>query len=153
MLSSSNLHFRVLKNGNKKQKTLMYSSFKYDKTLKRTIISFLEQGNKGCLQQPRDCQKRVFIVFPTVFCINFTRALSFLIQVCTRTDEVGKITDVFVSSSILSAGSLLQNAPEKSSGKSQLFPNSPDILNEDQFRYLLWVSAHRAHCTAEDPPS
>lgn len=109
----------------------MYSSFKYDKTLKRTIISFLEQGNEGCLQQPRDCQKRVFIVFPTVFCINFTRALSFLIQVRTRTDEVGKITDVFVSSSILSAGSLLQNAPEKSSGKSQLFPNSPDILNED----------------------
>jgi len=57
--------------------------------------------------------------------------LSFLMQVCTRTDEVGKITDVFVSSSILSAGSLLQNAPEESSGKSQLFPDSPDIVNED----------------------
>lgn len=109
----------------------MCSSFKYNKALKRTIISFLEQGSEGCLQKSKDCQKRVFIMFPTVFCINFTRALSFLIQVCTRTDEVGKITDVFVSSSILSAGSLLQNAPEKSSGKSQLFPDSPDILNED----------------------
>lgn len=109
----------------------MSSSFKYNKTLNRTIKSFLEQRSEGCLQQSKDCRKRVFIMFPTVFCINFTRPLSFLIQACTRTDEVGKIMDGFVSSSILSAGSLLQNPPKKSSGKSQLFPDSPDILNED----------------------
>lgn len=135
MLSSSNLHFRLLKNGGEKKKKksrkCVCFSFKYNKTLKSTVIPFLEQGSEGCLQQSKVCQKRVFIIFLTVFCINFTRALSFLIQVCTRTDEVGKITDVFVSSSTLSTGSLLQNASEESSGKSQLFPDSPDILNED----------------------
>lgn len=74
----------------------MRSFFKHNKTLKRTIIPFFEQSSEGCLQQSKDCEKRVFIMFPTVFCINFTMALSFLIQICTRTDEVGKITGVFV---------------------------------------------------------
>lgn len=44
-------------------------------------MSFFKERSEECLQQCKDYQKRIFIMFPTVFCINFSRAFSFLTQV------------------------------------------------------------------------
>lgn len=124
-MSSSNLHFRLLKNGKKKQETLTCSSFKYNKTLKKDYyILFLEQRSERCLQQSKDCQKlskKSFHYVPNCILHQFHHGTFILIKVCTRTDEVRKITDVFVSSSIRSAGSLLQNTPEESQVRASCF--------------------------------